>query len=157
MGSNLDDPRAHVEQALREIAALPAVSLLAASPLYRSRPMGPQDQPDFINAAACLETVRPPMRLLAELQRLEAAHGRQRHGERWGPRPLDLDLLIFGLARINTLNLTVPHPGLAVRNFVLYPLADIAPRDLRVPGYGRLDALLARVDGDDLEKLGAGE
>jgi 2-amino-4-hydroxy-6-hydroxymethyldihydropteridine diphosphokinase len=146
-----------VEQALREIAALPAVSLLAASPLYRSRPMGPQDQPDFINAAACLETVRPPMRLLAELQRLEAAHGRQRHGERWGPRPLDLDLLIFGLARINTSNLTVPHPGLAVRNFVLYPLADIAPRDLRVPGYGRLDALLARVDGDDLEKLGAGE
>ncbi|HET7369418.1 MAG TPA: 2-amino-4-hydroxy-6-hydroxymethyldihydropteridine diphosphokinase [Gammaproteobacteria bacterium] len=157
LGSNLDDPRAHVERALGELAALPCVSLLAASPLYRSRPMGPQDQPDFVNAVACLETTRSPARLLAELQRLEAVHGRTRNDVRWGPRPLDLDLLIFGLARINTADLTVPHPGLAARNFVLYPLADIAPHDLRVPGFGRLGSLLGRVNDGDLEKLGAGE
>lgn len=119
--------------------------------------MGPQDQPDFINAVACVDTVFDPLRLLAELQRIEARHGRVRSGERWGPRPLDLDILIIGRARIQTARLTVPHPGLATRNFVLYPLADIAPLDLRIPGYGRLRALLARVDSGGIERLGAGE
>lgn len=153
LGSNLDNPRAHVERALEELAALASTRMIAASPLYRSRPLGPPDQPDYINAVAALETSFAPMQLLERLQRLERRHGRVPGGERWGPRPLDLDLLICSQQRIDTARLAVPHPQLSARAFVLYPLADIAPPTLRIPGYGRLAGLLARVSGDDLQKL----
>jgi 2-amino-4-hydroxy-6-hydroxymethyldihydropteridine diphosphokinase len=153
LGANLDEPRAQVEQAVEELAALRSVALLAVSPLYRSRPMGPRDQPDFINAVAGLDARCDAAELLARLHKLEARHGRQRDGARWGPRPLDLDLLLFGRERIDTPALTVPHPGLAERNFVLYPLADIAPLDLDVPGFGPLGALLARVAPDGIQRI----
>lgn len=113
--------------------------------------MGPRNQPDFINAVACLDTKGDAMALLDELQGIEAAHGRRREGVRWGPRPLDLDLLLFGTMQIDNSRLTVPHPGLAERHFVLYPLADVASRDLRIPGFGTLGSLLARVNSDGLE------
>ncbi|HET8550998.1 MAG TPA: 2-amino-4-hydroxy-6-hydroxymethyldihydropteridine diphosphokinase [Gammaproteobacteria bacterium] len=157
LGSNLDDPRAQVERALDELHVLPSTRLAAISPLYRSRPLGPQDQPDFVNAVARLETALAPERLLTELQQIEARHGRKRGGVRWGPRSLDLDLLIYGRRRIDSGRLTVPHPQLSVRAFVLYPLADVAPAALEIPGFGRLDALLDHVGRDGLIELGENE
>jgi 2-amino-4-hydroxy-6-hydroxymethyldihydropteridine diphosphokinase len=158
LGGNVDQPRAHIESALNELTALDSTIVLAASPLYRSRPMGPPNQPDFINAAVHLQTSLAPFCLLDALQQIEKGHGRVRGGERWGPRPLDLDLLLYGADRIATPRLTVPHPGLAERAFVLYPLFDIAPADLIIPGRGSLGALKARVEGASVEKIvGAGE
>jgi 2-amino-4-hydroxy-6-hydroxymethyldihydropteridine diphosphokinase len=152
LGGNVDRPRAHIESALNELAALDSTELCAVSPLYRSAPMGPPDQPDFINAAAHLQSALDPFELLDAMQRIENEHGRIRAGERWGPRPLDLDLLLYGERRIESARLRVPHPGLADRAFVLYPLFDIAPADLTVPGLGSLGDLIARVDGASVEK-----
>lgn len=112
--------------------------------------MGPQDQPDYINTVARLDTQLTAIGLLDELQRIEATHGRERNGTRWGPRTLDLDILLFGDARIDTARLVVPHQGLAERNFVLYPLADVAPSELLIPGLGTLGEVLARVDRNGL-------
>ena len=122
------------------------------SSLYRSRPLGPVAQPDFVNAVAGLLTQLDPAALLAELKALETRLGRQRPVVRWGPRRIDLDLLVHGGARIDTPGLQLPHAGIAARAFVLVPLAEIAP-DLEVPGVGRVRALLERVDSSDLERL----
>lgn len=153
LGSNLTDPPAQLRRALEELAALPDSRLAAASGFYRSPPMGPADQPDYLNAAAALDTGLPAPHLLQELQAIEAAHGRRRAGRRWGPRTLDLDLLLYGAARFDAPELTVPHPGLPERAFVLYPLAEIAP-GLDVPGHGPLRELLARCPRGGLERLG---
>jgi 2-amino-4-hydroxy-6-hydroxymethyldihydropteridine diphosphokinase len=115
--------------------------LVVASRLYRTRAFGPVPQPDFINAAAGLLTQLTPSALLAALHELEAARGRVR-AERWGPRILDLDLLVFAQQQIDSPDLTLPHPGIAERGFVLAPLAELAP-DLIVPGVGRVAALLS--------------
>lgn len=144
LGSNLADPQAQLQRALSELAVLPQSRLLAQSSLYRSPPMGPQDQPDYLNAVAAVDTALSPLALLDELQALELAHQRVR-GEHWGPRTLDLDLLLYGEQRIDLPTLKVPHPGLYTRNFVLYPLAEIAP-ELVIPGFGALGELLARCD-----------
>jgi len=143
IGSNLDDPKAQVEAAFQSLAGLEAVRLLARSRLYRSVPLGPQDQPDFVNAAAGLLTQLSARELLLQLKQLEATVGRVK-SQRWGPRRIDFDLHVFGAERIAEPDLTVPHPGVSVRNFVLYPLADIAP-DLLVPGHGRVRELARRV------------
>ncbi len=143
LGSNLEDPRRQLEQAIDEMERLPGCSLVAVSPLYDSAPMGPPDQPDYCNAVAALDTDLAPLELLGELQAIEQAHGRVRH-RTWGERTLDLDLLLYGNLIMDSALLTLPHPGLSSRDFVLYPLADIAPPDLPVPGLGRLDELLAR-------------
>jgi len=140
LGSNLADPRSQLLTAFDELARLPRSRLQATSSLYRSAPLGPPDQPDYLNAVAALETKLAPLALLAELQAIEAAHQRVR-GERWGPRTLDLDLLLYADQRIDLPGLTVPHPGLPERSFVLYPLAEIAPA-LAIPGHGALDGLL---------------
>lgn len=152
LGSNLDDPRQQVARALRELAELPDTTLAAQSSLYRSAPMGPPDQPAYINAVARLETRLAPEALLDALQAIEARHGRLRGDERWGPRTLDLDILLYADVRIDNPRLQVPHPGLAERNFVLQPLAEIAP-DLDIPGLGPLRDLLARCPADALERL----
>lgn len=152
LGSNLDDPRQQVARALAELAGLPETTLAAQSGLYRSAPMGPPDQPAYINAVARLETRLAPEALLDALQAIEVRHARVRSGERWGPRTLDLDILLYGDARIDSPRLQVPHPGLAERNFVLQPLAEIAP-DLDVPGAGPLRELLARCAPAGLERL----
>ena len=131
LGSNLDGPAERVSRALEAIAVLPMTRLLAHSALYDTAPVGPQDQPDFVNAVALLETRLPPLSLLSALQDLEKAAGRVRH-RRWGERTLDLDLLLWRDLTIRLPRLTVPHPEMHKRAFVLRPLLDIAP-DARLP------------------------
>ena len=131
LGSNLADPVAQLAAALSALARLPATRLVAQSPFYRSKPVGPQDQPDFVNGAALLETGLEPLALLDQLQAIEQAHGRQRL-KHWGPRTLDLDLLLYGSQTLADERLTLPHPELANRDFVLQPLLDLTP-DLALP------------------------
>ncbi len=151
LGSNLDQPVSRVLQAIHTLESLPDCSLQARSSLYRSAPMGPQDQPDYVNAVVQLTTRLLPEDLLDRLQQVERAHGRRRE-RRWGPRTLDLDILLYGDRDIASERLQVPHPGLAQRSFVLYPLAEIAG-DLRVPGLGRMQALLEQCPRDGLLRL----
>jgi 2-amino-4-hydroxy-6-hydroxymethyldihydropteridine diphosphokinase len=153
LGANLGRPRQQVECAIEELAALPQSRLVGVSRLYRTAPVGPQDQPDFVNAAVRLDTALTPQSLLEHMQRIERAHGRVRDGSRWGPRTLDLDLLLFGDLRCAVPGLHLPHPEIARRAFVLAPLADIAPPTLLISGQGRLDALLAAVDRDGVLPL----
>lgn len=146
LGANLDDPVEQVRRACLELKSLPASRVMARSPLYRSAPLGPQDQPDYINAVAALETQLPAPELLAALRAIEQQHGRRRDGSRWGPRTLDLDILLYGDLQQATPELTLPHPGLHERAFVLYPLYDVAP-ELEVPGRGSVRALRGLVSG----------
>jgi len=153
LGSNLDEPREQLLRAFAEIAALPDVRLVARSPLYRSRPMGPADQPDFVNAVAGLVTRLDPDELLEALHDIERAHGRRRSAaRRWGPRTLDLDLLTHGDTVRDGPGLVLPHPGIGERNFVLLPLASVAP-DLLIPGLGRAGTLACRIAGTGIERL----
>jgi len=153
LGANLDDPRAHVEQAVADLAGLPGSGLEAISWLYRTAPVGPADQPDYINAAARLRTRLAPPALLRALQQIERRHGRVRDGTRWGPRTLDLDILLFGARRSERPSLRLPHPEIRRRAFVLVPLAEVAPAALDIPGQGRLDVLLAAVPKDGVAAL----
>jgi 2-amino-4-hydroxy-6-hydroxymethyldihydropteridine diphosphokinase len=150
LGSNLADPVAQVRRAFGAMGALPATRVVARSRLYRTRAVGPP-QPDYVNAAALLETRLDALSLFDALLAIEAAHGRAR-GERWGPRTLDLDLLVYGDAVIDTPRLTVPHPQLALRPFVLVPLAEVAP-GLVVPGVGRVDLLRAACSDEGIVPL----
>lgn len=152
LGANLEGPAAQLRRAFDELAAMPQSQLTARSPLYKSPPLGPPDQPDYINAVAELQTALAPLALLAELRRIEAAHGRVRDGMRLGPRSLDLDLLIYGDVVMRTPELTLPHPGLPERAFVLYPLHDIASA-LTVPGLGSVQELRARLGAARIERL----
>lgn len=136
IGSNLADPRAQVLNAFAELDRLPHTRVVKKSSLYRSAPMGHADQPDFINAVAQLETGLPAERLLAELQEVEARHGRQRSFPN-APRTLDLDVLLYGDARLSTPGLTVPHPRMHERAFVLKPLLELNPQ---LPFQAQLDA-----------------
>ncbi|HEX7047099.1 MAG TPA: 2-amino-4-hydroxy-6-hydroxymethyldihydropteridine diphosphokinase [Gammaproteobacteria bacterium] len=151
LGSNLDEPARQLDLAFAALSALENTRLLARSPVYRSRPMGPQDQPDFLNAVAELETGLAPEDLLDRLQAIEQAQGRVRE-RRWGPRTLDIDILLYGDEKISTSRLIVPHPGLPERAFVLYPLAELAP-ELVIPGLGTVHALRQNVAGDGIERL----
>jgi len=152
VGSNLDDPRRQVERAFDALAQLPHSQLVLRSPLYRTRPLGEVEQPEFVNAAAGLLTQLTPEALLAELRRIERELGREPSRQRWGPRRIDLDLLVLGRETRTGESLTLPHPGIAERDFVLYPLADIAA-DLTVPGLGTVAALRARVTNRGIERL----
>lgn len=152
LGSNLADPIRQIKTARRSIQRIEGVKELAFSSLYRSPPMGPADQPDYINAVMALQTTLSAMALLAELQRIEAQQGRLRTGTRWGPRTLDLDLLLYGQEQMATERLTVPHPGLSQRAFVLYPLQEIAP-DLIIPAQGRLEDLVKKCPPEGLERM----
>ena len=145
LGSNLGEPAARLRAALDAIAALPGVTALVASPFYRTAPFGPVEQPDFVNAVAGLLTTLGPEALHAELRALEQRLGRRPPRERWGPREIDLDLLVHGGARRDGAELSLPHPGIPQRDFVLYPLRDIAP-ELVVPGLGAVRGLAARVE-----------
>ena len=152
LGSNLSDPAAQVRRAFEALAQLPGARLLARSSLYRTRPFGAVVQPAFVNAVAGLLTQRTPEELLAQLRALERELGRTAADERWGPRLIDLDLLVCGREMRATQTLTLPHPGIAERDFVLYPLAEVAP-DLVVPGRGRVAELLLRAENRGVERL----
>ena len=151
IGSNLDEPAQRVREACARLSALPLVSSLQMSRLYSSAPMGPQDQPQFVNAAAGFVTQLGARQLLDELLGIERAMGRHR-AIRWGPRIIDLDLLWMPGAATDEPDLTVPHPGVSMRNFVLYPLADIAPA-LNIPGLGNMQGLLRGVGSQGIAVL----
>ena len=151
LGSNLDSPRERVLEAIERMRALAATRLELRSHLYLTRPLGPQDQPDFVNAAVGLLTQLTARDLLAGLLGIERSMGRNRQ-ERWGPRVIDLDLLWLVDAVIDEPGLTVPHPGVSTRNFVLYPLADIAPM-IKIPGFGPVLDLKRDAGGDGISVL----
>jgi len=152
IGSNLDDPRRQVERAFDALAQLPQSRLVLRSALFHTAPFGDVVQPAFVNAAAGLLTQLSPEELLAALRDAERALGREPPRQRWGPRVIDLDLLVMGRETRVTESLKLPHPGIAERDFVLYPLGDIAP-DLEVPGLGRVRTLRARVADRGIERL----
>jgi 2-amino-4-hydroxy-6-hydroxymethyldihydropteridine diphosphokinase len=154
LGSNLADPPRQLRLALEALGRLPRTRLVAVSDFFRNPPMGVLDQPDFVNAAAAVLTRLSARDLLAALKEIERAQGRERGpGSRWGPRELDLDLLVYGSTRLDEVGLVIPHPGIAERNFVLFPLLEIAP-GLTIPGVGRVAELAARLDCSGLERLG---
>lgn len=155
LGSNLDDPVQQVKQALSELASTDGLALQNTSSLYRSPPMGPQDQPDYINAVAEIATVLSPERLLLKLQDIEQHHGRNRQAEKWAARTLDMDILLYGDKIVTTDKLIIPHYGLYERAFVLYPLQEIAADDLEIPGHGMLSQLIANCQKDGLERITA--
>ncbi len=132
LGSNLAHPIYQIKKALRALEVLPLTDLRAHSGLYRSKPLGPQNQPDYINAVAALSSELAPLILLDKLQAIENQQDRVRNAERWGPRTLDLDMLLYGNRQSQDARLILPHPGLFERAFVLYPLAECAP-DLVLP------------------------
>ena len=154
LGSNIDGPGAQLARAFDALATARGSRLVLRSSLYRSPPLGPVAQPDFVNAVAGMLTMTAPGEFLAELKSIEERLGRIRPVERWGPRRIDLDLLVHGSSRIDEPGLTVPHPGIALRAFVLTPLAEIAP-DLDVPGLGRARVLASRVTAAGLERVAA--
>ncbi len=154
LGSNLDDPRAQVLRAGDALAQLTDSRFVLRSSLYRTPPFGPVEQPDFVNAVVAMLTQLDAANFLSVLKRLETKLGRQAPVVRWGPRVIDLDLLVHGTSVLDQPDITVPHPGLAQRAFVLRPLAEIAP-DLLVPRVGRVASLLARVDASKVERLPA--
>lgn len=152
LGGNLAQPARHVANALHRLSAWPGVSALRSSRLYRTRPWGGIDQPGFINAVAELRFDGGPAALLAGMLAIEREAGRTRGDERWGPRLIDLDLLVFGDRCMDAPGLAIPHPRLAQRAFVLVPLAEIA-RDLVVPGIGPVSSLVGAVDASEVTAL----
>lgn len=149
LGSNLAQPLDQVNAALAALAALPQTQLVTCSSFYRSTPLGPQDQPDYLNAVVALDTTLAPEALLDATQAIEQQQGRVRKAERWGPRTLDLDMLLYGDQVINTPRLTVPHYDMMNREFMLYPLAEIAP-DLIFPDGIVLTQHLTGIDRNGL-------
>ena len=152
LGANLADPLGQIERAVAALQALPDSRFVACSPLYRSRPMGPADQPDYINGVAYIETRLSPHALLDQTQRIELEQGRVRKAERWGPRTLDLDLLLFGQEQVQDERLTIPHYGMKDRAFVLVPLFDLVP-DLQLPCGSALRDWVATCDRSGLFPL----
>ena len=150
LGSNLGDPPAQIREALDQLTNRPEVRAVVCSSLYRSRPMGPQDQPAYANAAARLETECEPLELLDVLLAVERGLGRNRDAERrWGPRTIDLDLLLYGNESLQCPRLSLPHPGLTEREFVVLPLLEIAP-DLTLPDGRRLAGIASRLPRNGL-------
>lgn len=152
IGSNLDDPIAKVRAGIAALRALPQTRLDQCSSLYRTAPVGPVTQPDFINAVCRIITSLSPEALLQHFFAIEASHGRVRQSQKWGPRTLDLDLLMYDDRVLVTPNLTVPHPRLHERAFVLYPLLELDP-ELIVPGHGRVVELLGDCSDQRVQKL----
>ena len=152
LGANLDDPAAQLQRAFSELEELPRTRLTARSPLYKTPPLGPPAQPDYLNAVVALATELSPLELLAALRAIEVKPGRVRYCTRWGPRTLDLDLLLYGELVLDSTELTLPHPGLHERAFVLYPLLDVAPA-LIIPGKGSARGLRERLKDALVERL----
>lgn len=152
LGANLDEPEKQINRALESISKVPGCTLVKSSSFYRSAPMGPQDQDDYINAVAEIKSELPALELLDKLQEIEQLQGRVRKEERWGPRTLDLDILLIGNKIINTARLTVPHYGIKLRNFVLVPLLEIAP-ELKLPDGESVASLVDAVGHHGIKKI----
>lgn len=152
LGSNLNTPLAQLKTAINALAQVPLIDVVAASSFYQSLPMGPSEQPDYINAVVEVHTQLACTALLKATQKIELEHGRVRKDERWGPRTLDIDILLYGQQIINEPNLIVPHYGMKQREFVLYPLAELAP-ELILPCNTPIKTLLAKVDSNGLKRL----
>ncbi len=152
LGSNLGDSRALLSSALAAVAKLPGTDLESVSPAYVSKAVGPGEQRDYLNLVARLSTALPAHELLQALQRIESDHGRRR-SERWAARTLDLDILLYGDQTLSDASLTVPHPRMAERDFVLVPLSDLDP-DLTLPCGTPISTLLARCPDAGLQALG---
>ncbi len=153
LGSNLQQPLEQLKKARLLINANPGIQEIAFSRFYRSSPMGPQDQPDYVNAVMQICCSQSPLDLLHLLQDIEKQQGRVRNGLRWGARTLDLDILLLGDQILDQLELTVPHPGIKDRAFVLYPLQDLVEDDFFIPGQGHLADLIAQCPRQGLEVL----
>ena len=150
LGSNLSDPQAQIITAIEKLKQLDGGNVIKISSLYFSRPMGPQDQPDYMNAVVALETNKSVIELLEQLQHIEAITGRIRKDDRWGARILDLDIILFDQQVINTTRLTIPHYGLKQREFVLLPLAEITS-DLFLPDGDSIDELASNIARNGLK------
>jgi 2-amino-4-hydroxy-6-hydroxymethyldihydropteridine diphosphokinase len=153
LGSNLQDPASQLRLAVAALAALPDSTLSRVSRVYRSQAVGPGEQPDYLNAVARLSTRLDPESLLDHLQAQESSQGRIRR-LRWGARTLDLDILLYGDLQLHTRRLVIPHPALAQRNFVLYPLADVCAPNFVLPDGTELGTLLADCPRGDLQLTG---
>ncbi|QIQ20845.1 2-amino-4-hydroxy-6-hydroxymethyldihydropteridine diphosphokinase [Zophobihabitans entericus] len=151
LGSNLANPLEQVNNALKAISLIPKTAFIAVSPFYRSKPLGPQDQPDYLNAVVQIQTELSPEQLLDETQKIEQQQGRERKAHRWGPRTLDLDILLYGNQTIQTPRLTIPHYDMQNREFMLYPLFDLAP-ELILPDGVILQSLLKRISMNGMTK-----
>lgn len=152
LGSNLENPRQQIETAIRALQEVTGIEVLRISGIYHSKPMGPQDQPDYMNAVVLVHTSLSPDDLLKTLQQIEQSQGRVRK-RHWGERTIDLDILLYGSKVINTPDLVVPHPGIPEREFVLYPLQEIAP-ELVIPGLGSVKELTRACKAESIEYLG---
>lgn len=152
LGSNWQNPQQQLQTAVQALTQWPDINQLRVSSLYQSAPLGPADQPDYLNAVAAFQTHLSPLALLDGLQRQELQQGRVRR-RHWGERSLDLDILLYGQQIIGEDRLVIPHPQLAQREFVLYPLAELVPPDFVVPGLGVLTELLARCPPHSLRKI----
>lgn len=150
LGSNLADPAKQIQSAVKQVAATESSAITALSSLYFSRPMGPQDQPDYMNAVLALTTDLAPLALLDALQAIENKAGRVRKDNRWGPRILDLDILLYDQQVINTERLIVPHYGMKTREFVLLPLVEIAP-SLTLPCGDKVSQLSQQIESNGLK------
>ena len=155
LGSNLGDPRQQLIAATEKISLLPETSLTKLSSWYRSHPLGPPGQPDYLNAVAEIRTALSPEDLLMALQSIESSQGRTRE-EHWGPRTLDLDILLYGDLVLASQDLTIPHPELTRRNFVIYPLAELNP-SLQLPDGQPIAKLLANMSAEGIVQLRDGE
>ena len=153
LGSNLQEPQLQIKNALQELREIPNTHVLESSSLYKSKPMGPVDQPNFINAVAKISTFLNPEELLTALQNIEKHHQRERVSlERWGPRTLDLDIILYGNQQIHTNKLQIPHSGMTKREFVLIPLQELEA-DLIIPGKGALGKLIEQLPHYQLTKI----
>jgi len=151
IGSNLASPLEQVNAALAALAEIPDSQIVAVSPFYRTPPLGPPDQPDYLNAAVALDTDLAPETLLDHTQRIELQQGRERKAHRWGPRTLDLDIMLFGDRQIATPRLTVPHYDMKNRAFMLLPLVHIAP-DVCFPDGVKVANILANLDPSGISR-----
>lgn len=151
IGSNLDDPKNHIRLAFDDLARIPGTDVVKRSSLYRSAPVGYADQPDFVNAVAEIETSLPASRLLAELKEIETRHGRRR-SFRNAPRSLDLDILLYGELTMSLAHLTLPHPRMHERAFVLKPLYEVAPH-ASIPGVGAVKDCLEKTAEQIAERI----
>ena len=153
LGSNLGDREAHLIQGAKDIEELQDCSGLVMSSLYETEPMGPQDQPDYLNSVCSFDCELEPPVLMREMKLIERQHGRVQSTERWRARPLDLDIILFGDRSLNTEELVIPHPGLAKRSFVLWPLAELN-ESLSIPGFGSIQQLMENCDHLGIRRYG---